>query len=355
MGYRMMGSEIPMLGRVLVCGLLAFAQETPNRGFSVKVAVESVFLNVGVLDRNTNRSIAGLTKDDFLVYEDGVLQRVVQFQPSEAPLNLLLLLDVSGSTGVFLPLMKTATIDFTRSLKVNDRIAIAAFSSRIDLLQTFTDNRTRAETAIRRIWAGGGTSFYDALMTCLTDYLRPVEGRSAVVVFTDGIDNRLEGGYPAGSQTTFDELYRAVQEAAPVIYTIFLDTIGVGAPSSAKTSDASGASKPRSNPTLNRETSRPEWEVPRSEFAGYDLAARQLQMIADQTGGRMYMPRKIDELARIYADVAGDLRIQYQLGYNPSNSARDDRWREIGVKVRNHPEAVVRTRKGYYPVKKAGE
>jgi VWFA-related protein len=168
-----------------------------------------------------------------------------------------------------------------------------------------------------------------------------VEGRSAIVLFTDGIDNQLEGGYPAGSQTTFDELYRGIQEAEPIIYPIFLDTIGVGA-------GAGGGPARKRAPSLERENSHPASGNAQGEFASYELAMRQLQMIADQTGGRMYSPRKIEELAGIYADIAGDLRIQYRLGYIPANSARDDRWREIRVKIKNRPEAVVRTRKGYY-------
>jgi len=76
--------------------------EAPQRGYSVKVNVDSVFLNVTVQDHSTNRSVAGLKKEDFLVYEDGILQQVDQFLPWEAPFNLLLLLDVSGSTGFYL-------------------------------------------------------------------------------------------------------------------------------------------------------------------------------------------------------------------------------------------------------------
>jgi len=340
--------------------------EAPQRGYSVKVNVDSVFLNVAVQDRNTNWSVAGLKKEDFLVYEDGILQQVDQFLPSEAPLNLLLLLDVSGSTGFYLHLMKGASIDFIRKIKTNDQVAIAAFSSRVDLIENFTSDRTKAERAIQRIWAGGGTSFYDALMTCINQYLRGVEGRSAIVIFTDGIDNQLEGGYPAGSQTTFDELYRRVQEADPIIYPIFLDTVGQTA--SGPTTTATGAAggvlrrgrypepypNPKRNPTLDSSKPKPDSGDLQGEPASYEVAMKQLQTIADQTGGRMYSPHRIEELSGIYSEIANDLRIQYQLGYNPMNSARDGRWREIRVKIRSHPEAVVRTRKGYYARKEAG-
>jgi len=71
-------------------------------------------------------------------------------------------------------------------------------------------------------------------------------------------------------------------------------------------------------------------------------------MIADQTGGRMHSPHRIDDLSRVYGEIALDLRVQYQLGYNSTNRARDGRWRQIQVKIDGHPEAMVRTRKGYY-------
>jgi Mg-chelatase subunit ChlD len=89
--------------------------------------------------------------------------------------------------------MKQAAIDFTRQIKANDRVAVATFNSRVQLIQDFTNDRAAAERAINRIQSGGGTAFYDALMTCIDQYMRTVQGRSAIVVFTDGVDNQLEG------------------------------------------------------------------------------------------------------------------------------------------------------------------
>ena len=333
----------------------AFAEEQHSQpahsGYAIKVNVDSVLLNVAVQDSKTNRRLGGLKKEDFLVYEDGKLQQIEQFMPSEAPVDLLLLLDVSGSTGVFLNLMKQATIDFIGKIKPNDRIAIAAFSSQVDLISNFTGDRAEAERAIQQIRAGGGTAFFDALMTCVDQYMRDIVKRSAIVVFTDGIDNQLDGGFPAGSRTTFDELYRKVQNSEPTIYTIFLDTVGHGP----------RGSSDRSSPSLSSaghgRDSKPDSAVSDSEskdtqgLEPFEVAMNQLRMIADQTGGRMYSPRKIEELSGIYSDIARELMVQYQIGYNPTNSARDGRWRKIEVKVQGHPEAVVRTRKGYYAAK----
>jgi len=341
--------------------------EASPGAYSLKVNVDSVFLNVSVLDRSTNRSIAGLQKDDFLVHENGVLQQVDQLLPSEAPFNLLLLLDVSGSTREYLGLMKEAAIDFIGQIKTNDRVAIATFNSSVQLIKDFTSDRAAAARAIDMIQSGGGTAFYDALMTCIDQYMRGVEGRSAIVVFTDGVDNQLYGNRINGSRTTFDQLYRRVQEIDPIIYTIFLDTEGqlptvTRGPTPTTTGEVidilggilRGGRYPGPYPDPRRYPAPNPYPTPnpyagrQGERAAYEIAREQLLTLAEQTGGRMYTPRRIEELSRVYSEIADDLRIQYQLGYNSTNRARDGRWREIRVQVKNHTGAVVRTRKGYY-------
>lgn len=340
-------------------------QPTAVQGtYDLKVAVDSVFLNVSVRDRNTNRSIVGLKKEDFLIYEDGVRQEIDQLLPTEAPFNLLLLLDVSGSTQSYIHLMQQAAVDFTRQIKTNDKVAIATFNSSVQLIQNFTNDRAEAEKAIRRIKSGGGTAFYDALMTCLDRYMRGIEGRSAIVVFTDGVDNQLEGRTREGSRTTYDELYRRVQESDTIIYTIFLDTEGQmaaarrnqrgypggypgGYPRGRRGGFPGGFPFPLPVPTP-QPAPQPYPRRQEDTRAIYEEANRQLQEIADETGGRMYTPHKASELSGVYSEIADDLRIQYLLAYNSTNRAQDGRWRQIRVDVPDHTEAVVRTRRGYY-------
>jgi VWFA-related protein len=310
-----------------------------------------VFLNVSIRDRNTNRTISGLQQDDFHVYEDGVRQNIEHFQPTEMPFNLLLLLDISGSTEPYIDLIKEASIDFTRQINANDRIAVAVFNSRTELVQDFTSDRRVVASAIDRVRSGGGTAFYDALEACVDDYIQGVEGRKAIVVFTDGVDNRLSGNRAQGSRTSFEELYRKIQEIDPIIYPIFLDTEGnMGTttryPGGGGTGGILGDIL---GDIIRGRTSR---RVPRtvggSPSRVYEEAREQLQLIADQTGGRMYAPHAIEDLRGVYSEVAGDLRIQYRLGYSSTNKAQDGKWREIQVRVENYPNAAVRTRRGYY-------
>jgi len=156
--------------------------------------------------------------------------------------------------------------------------------------------------------------------------MRTVEGRKAIVVFTDGIDNQLDVG--EGSRISFEQLYAEIQEIDPSIYPIFLNT------------DADQGAM-----TGGRPRGSPKGRMVRK---AYDQAREQLQMIADQTGGRMYSPRAVRDLRGVYSEIADDLRIQYRIGYSPTNAAHDGSWRTVRVKIRNRPDAVARTRRGYF-------
>lgn len=318
-----------------------------HSGYSLKVNVEMIHLHASVWDRYTHRSVPHLKQEDFLVYENNVLQEVEKFQTTEAPFNLLLLLDVSGSTRSYLDLIKRASSEFTRQIKENDRIGLAVFNSRSRLLQPFTNDRQEVQRAIDRIRSGGGTAFYDALSTSIRDYMQGLEGRKAIVVFSDGVDNQLTGDYSHGSQTTFPDLFREIQEIDTLIYTIFLDTEDRLAGAAGRSGGLTGVLidiLSGGTPPLNS-------RGPRSERAAYAEARRQLALIAEQTGARMYSPNDIRDLSHVYSEIADDLRIQYTLGYHSSHPSQDGRWRSIEVRIRNQPDLVVRTRKGYYSVR----
>ncbi len=319
--------------------------QTGDGAYALKVDVNWTRLNVSVRDIYTNRSVPGMRQSEFQVYEDGRLQAIESFESNEAPFDLLLLLDVSGSTKAYIDLIKEASVRFTREIKSNDRIAVAVFNSDSRLIQPFTNDRREVERAIQRIRSRGGTAFYDALDVSLHQYLAGREGRKAIVVFTDGVDNQLTGDWSDGSRITFGELFRGIQETDTIIYTIFLDT------------EERGGSRGRRSPPRGRgglgeilgdilSGGRPS--SPLGDEEAYREARRQLQEIADQTGGRMYSPTSIYDLDRVYSEIADDLRIQYTLIYSSSNAEQDGRWREIRVEIRDRRDLVVRTRRGYY-------
>ena len=307
-------------------------------GYALRVNVDWIYLNVSVRDRRSNRSIPNLVREDFMVYENGSEQTVEKFQTSETPFHLLLLLDVSGSTRSYMRMIKKASIDFTREINSDDRIAVATFNSYTRLIQDFTNDRTRLRRSINRIRSGGGTAFYDALMTSVNEYMHNIEGRKAVVVFTDGVDNQLTGDYKNGSRTRFQDLYREVREDDSLIYTIFLNTERDAGPSRSRGGILGDILRGGTPPIIPGS---------RNKRGVYEEARRQLETIAGQTGGRSYSPRRIDDLAHAYSEIADDLRVQYTLAYSSTNAIRDGSWRKIRVKIKDRPELQARTRRGY--------
>lgn len=309
--------------------------------FSLRVDVDWVFVNASVRDMYTGRALANLSPHDFALYEDGVLQRIEKLETTDAPFHLLLLVDVSGSTRSFIEDVKRAASHFVRELKDQDRVAIAVFNSNSRLIQPFTSSRGELERAISSIRSGGGTAFYDALRISIQDYMRGVEGRKAIVVFSDGVDNQLTGQYSSGSRTTFPELFRQIQEIDTIIYPIFLDSESEFGTHSRRGSATLGGilgDIVRGRPSQSRWGSDP----------AYDEARRQMRQIAEQTGGVYFEPDGLNDLGRAFSQIAADLRIQYTLGYHSNHPPLQGQWRAIELKVVNRPDVTVRTRKGYY-------
>lgn len=322
-------------------------ESAPGSSYSLKVLVNWVYLNVSVRDPRNNRSVSNLTRDDFLVYEDDVLQTVEKFEPTETPFRVLLLLDVSGSTRPYLDLLQRASADFSREIKTNDQMAVATFNSSSWLILPFTSDREKVRTAVDGIYSGGGTALYDALMDSLNDYSDETHARQAIVVFTDGVDNQLTGNHSEGSRTTFRQLFGEIRDSDSLIYPIFLDhRNNVGRRPRGMAGGLLQKIPRNRRPTIG--SRRRTVDIKQEDRNVYLQARRQLASIADQTGARFYSPRRIQELQSIFSEIADDLRVRYLLAYRVPQPQENRSWRSIRVEIRDHPELVTRTRQGYY-------
>lgn len=310
----------------------------------IKIDSSWVYLNVSVKEPLSGVSLTGLNKDDFLVYEDGASQSLDHFESAESPFHLLLLLDMSESTRDRLGLIKSAAAEFIQKTRPSDQVAVATFNTTVRLTQGFTRVREQALQALRNVAPGGGTALYDALLTTVTEYLAGIEGRKAVIVFTDGVDNQLFGNPAVGSQHSFDDLLRQVKAADCLIYSIFL------MPDYQRVSGVNSGSQRNPFSVVDQLSEITNRRAEPSVRAAQEIllkAESHLRAIADQTGGRMYAPRRVEDLAQVYGQVASELRTQYTIGYRPSAGTKGQ-WRVLKVRVREHPLATVRTRAGYY-------
>jgi len=295
--------------------------EEISEGDVIRVDTELVSVNVSVVDRGTNKGVNDLTKDDFRLYEDNAQQQIVHFESASAPFNLMLLIDLSGSTAKVVELIKTAAIHFVEAARPFDRIAVVTFAGgQVVASQLTSDHEAlrRRISAIQR--PEGSTRLYDSVVFAVDEVFREAKDsrRNAIVVISDGLDSVMPNVTGEGSTTTYQEMLRRVKEFDGVLYSIWTDTQDY---------------EPLSQYDIQQET--------------FDLAHDQMKELADAGGGAFYECEKLSDLAGAYDRVVADLGTLYTLSYRPTNKVRDGSWRAIRVNV-NRANTVARGKRGYF-------
>lgn len=320
---------------LLLC-LSAAARAQEQDEDVVPINSNLVILNVGVADPK-GHAITNLSQSDFNVYEDGVKQSVVSFEPSTAPFSLVLLLDMSGSTINFRPTLKQSALRFIDALGPEDRVEVVAFNDKVQTLKHFTSDRAEIAFAINEAKGKGNTNLYKALRHSLAELSKEGKRRKAIVVLTDGLDTeerKLDGSTTAEAKTG-DEAVATVkpdQSAALRSVLDLADRLGV-------------TIYPLALPSADPTKMLP---LTPQQAAIYSAARTRMQTLADRTGGRIHEIRRLEDMGRLYAEVAAEMRTLYSLAYQSSNARpRDGKWRAITVEV-TRADAIARSRPGYY-------
>jgi VWFA-related protein len=287
----------------------------------IRVDTELVSVNVSVVDRGTSHGVNGLAKEDFRLSENNAAQQILHFESSSAPFNLVLLVDLSGSTAKVIELIKSAALHFVDAARPFDRIGVVTFAGSQVVVSPLTTDHALLQERINAIQKpDGSTKLYDSLSFAMDEVFRQSKDsrRNAIVVISDGLDSVMPNVTGEGSTLNYQELIRQAREFDGVIYSIWTDTQSY---------------EPLSPGDIQQET--------------FDLAHDQMKEIADVGGGAFYECLKLQDLAGAYDRVVADLGTLYTLSYRPSNRARDGSWRAIRVGV-NRPNAVARGKRGYY-------
>ncbi|HEU4931703.1 MAG TPA: VWA domain-containing protein [Pyrinomonadaceae bacterium] len=292
-----------------------------TEGDVIRVDSQLVTLNISVIDRGTNRGLVGLGQSDFKLFEDGDEQRVVQFESSSAPFDLILLIDLSGSTREVVKLIRAAALRFVQAARPADRIGVITFAGEATVVSPLTADREVLRQRIETIdTARGDTKLYDATNFAMDEVLKESKKsrRSAIVLMSDGLDGTIPGiSGQQGSRRSYQETLRNIQEFDGVLYTLWLNT--------------------------EYEAMSPLDTQPEAFDAGHD----RMKEMADAGGGVFYEVERLTDLAGAYEQVVADLGTMYSLAYRPSNSTRDGKWRAIKIKV-DRTNAVPRGKRGYY-------
>ena len=288
----------------------------------LRIDSDLVNLNVSVFNRLTSTSLANLQQKDFAVLDNGVPQEITFFASGDAPFDLVLLLDLSGSTADKIGLIRKSAKKFVDATRPGDRIAILAFTADIMWVARFTSDHSILKRSIDDIEKPiGGTNFWDALRFVLEHVVNQsrAEGRrSAVIVMTDGVDNALPGVFGEGSRaTTFEQLVESERRSEAIVLPIYLDT--------------EKESNPQGTPA-----------------SAYAMAREQLALLAAESGNTLYRAQKLKDLEGVYEQVIRDLATVYSIGYRPTNRVRDGSWHMVSVKVSGRSDLFLRTKRGYY-------
>ena len=325
--------------------------EEVSAGDIIRVNTALVTLPVSVMDRN-GKYIPNLRKEDFRLWDEGIEQQVAYFASTEQPFTVVLMIDTSGSTHFKLEEIQDAAIAFVNQLQPNDRVTVVSFDDKIRFhTESPTADRRVLREAILKTRTGGGTRLYDAVDQVINRYLNHIQGRKAIVLFTDGVDT-------TSRRSTFEDNIHDAEELDALVYPVQFDTFGdlntgvwPGSPRGPSSRSIilgnilgsiiigggrggggwpGGVGFPGGGPGTSREE--------------YRIGDQYLHALAAKTGARVYNADQ--DLTNAFALVAEELRRQYSLGYYPKPIGQPGERHHIRVRATRW-DVVVRARESY--------
>lgn len=273
----------------------------------IKIDTHLVTLTVAVLDRG-GQPIAGLTREQFEIYEDKIRQEIEFFSERDDPASIGIVFDLSSSMHPKLDQAREAVELFLEMSHPEDEFFLLTFNDKIDRVTDFVS----ADLLARRLstlTTEGGTALYDAIYAGVEKLKQGRHKKHVLLVLSDGADNR--------SRYTFRQVRQLIREGDPILYAI-------------------------GNPTPSGNCGR----------VCHQQAMLLLDELVTPTGGRTYFPRSRQDLEDAASEIAVTIRRLYSLGYVPGNRANDGKWRNIQVRLSQTAAAPskvsLRARAGYY-------
>ncbi len=279
--------------------------------------VETVFVTLEVVVPDAaETNAAWLEKADFKLFENDKPVPIETFAKAETPFDIVLLLDVSGSTSDKAGLIRKTTRRFVEMKRPNDRVAVIAFHDTPKVVSELESDKERLLKRIKDIDGYGSSRVWEAVKFSLDmlDQKSPKGRRKAIVLMSDGADNLLTFHPTLLPRMGFADLVDSVQRGSTAIFPIYLDT---------------------------------EPPDPLSKKA-YADARRTLSYLADQSAGNMYMARKLEDLTDIYDRVLRDVGTVYSIGFTPDVEPGDAKWRTLRVEIPTRSGLKLKHRPGYF-------
>jgi VWFA-related protein len=296
---RRAGSTV--LALLLATGFVRATQDPPGPTF--KSRADIVQLHVNVFDGNSD-AVPALPKESFLVFEDGRRQEIAHFNSEDVPVAVGLVIDNSSSMIARQRLVVAGAMAFADSSHPEDELFTVHFNEHVRLglpdTLAFTPSRPLLRGVLASLRPGGKTALYDAVITALDHVERATHQKHVIVVLTDGDDNASRRGR--------DEMFARVKDSDAIVYAVSVND-------------------PR---------------------RGGDGDPSVLKRLAEIGGGLAYFPDSDQETVAAFTEIANNIRRGYSIGYVPTNTTRDGRWRSVKVMVRAPGKKLsARCRDGY--------
>lgn len=298
------------------------AATTVNDDDVIRVDTDLITIPVSVFDRN-GLYIPNLRRSDFKIFEDGKQQEIAYFGTDDKPFTVVLLLDTSPSTAYKIDEIREAAVAFVDQLKAVDKLIVIEFDANIHVLTELTGDRQKIYKAIRKADFGYGTSLYDSVDFSIRKRLNAIDGRKAIVLFTDGVDTT---SHKSNYDSTIDLAEESDSLIFPIYYNTFFET-------------SRGLNMPLPFPGQGRAAG--------TSAAEYAVGKKYLEDLAAYTGGRVFRPEATPGgLTNAFEGIAEELRRQYNIGYVSVDIGSAGQRKQIKVRV-ERPNLVIRARDSY--------
>jgi Ca-activated chloride channel homolog len=305
----------------------------PDESGEEVIKVDTTLISIPVtISKKDGLYVPSLSKQNFQIFEDGKEQEIAYFNSTDKPFTAVLVIDVSQSTALKIEQIQNGALAFVEQLLPEDKVMVISFDAGVNTLLEFSSDKAAIEKAIRKIRFGGGTSLYDAVETSLGKKLQKVEGKKAVILFTDGVDST---SFRSNYQSTLADAAESEAVIFPIYLNTFLDLIGIG----------NGGNGPMSAPS-GMPSGLGGGQI-RQVKEAYATGRRYLQDLASATGGRVFKPENSENsLIKAFAGIAEELRSQYEVGYYSNNESVSGDVKRIKIRV-SRPNLIIRNRDSY--------
>ncbi len=318
-------SAVLIIMLISLAPLCSLAQDTRS-GANFSVSVNLIKVPLSVFDEN-GRMVGDLRRDDFRLYENGVQQQIRSFGVDRNPVSVVLVIDASGTVEKELKKIKEAAESFALALSREDRISLISFSDEVHLDLAWSEDKKMVRKALRKVEPGLRTALYDAMFMASYDQFKGVEGRKAIILLTDGLNNQSSIGFRDASLS--------VVQSQASLYIV------------AKTAIVRQAAQKQRRVAILT-------DIYKRMFGDQDyidefFRKRESEMsdLAEKTGGRAFFPTDYDLIKDAYAEVAKELKSKYYLTYVSNQAREPNSYHRISLDY-FPPFSKLIYRQGYY-------